>query len=236
MQTLCLKLTAKCPLSYRLVVGATCLDPQVMLNATTSVSRINTALEVFTEKNRMEPSVADIVKREYIQLCKHENVQQLLKTFRPEEDRLDEFFSNVFAMVNHDTPLKTFVHQLLILFHGNAAVERSFSINKECLVENLHNDSLIAQRVLYDAVWAAGGVASVPITKALIHSARNASARRAVAYKKQSDAVESAANCRKRVAHVIETLESQKRQIIQNSKDETEALNDQLKKLRNALK
>jgi len=44
---------------------------------------------------------------------------------------------------------------MLSLFHGNAAVERSFSINKECLVENLLEDSLVAQRVVYDAVSAA---------------------------------------------------------------------------------
>nr|CAD7197511.1 unnamed protein product [Timema douglasi] len=34
---------------------------------------------------------------------------------------------------------------------NNAVVERSFSVNKECLVENLLEDSLIAQRVIYDA-------------------------------------------------------------------------------------
>ena len=65
-------------------------------------------------------------------------------------------------------------------------MERSFSINKECLVENLHNDSLIAQRVVYDAVTAVGGVATVQISKALIHAARNASAKRVEAVQKKS--------------------------------------------------
>nr|CAD7448368.1 unnamed protein product [Timema bartmani] len=41
---------------------------------------------------------------------------------------------------------------------NNAAIEQRFSVNKECLVENLHEDSFIAQRVTYDAVTAAGGL------------------------------------------------------------------------------
>ena len=36
-------------------------------------------------------------------------------------------------------------------FLSKSAVERSFSINKECLVENLE-ESLCAQRIVYDAI------------------------------------------------------------------------------------
>lgn len=31
------------------------------------------------------------------------------------------------------------------MFHGNAAVGKSFSINKKCLVQNLEENSLVAQ-------------------------------------------------------------------------------------------
>ena len=39
---------------------------------------------------------------------------------------------------------------ILTLSHGQALVERSFSINKSLLVENLAAKSLITQRIVYD--------------------------------------------------------------------------------------
>ena len=39
---------------------------------------------------------------------------------------------------------------ILTLSDGQASVERSFSVNKSLLVENLATKSLIAQRIVYD--------------------------------------------------------------------------------------
>nr|CAD7445296.1 unnamed protein product [Timema bartmani] len=41
--------------------------------------------------------------------------------------------------------------QQLQYFTNNAAAEQSFFLNKECLVENLHEDILLVQHVTYDA-------------------------------------------------------------------------------------
>ena len=46
--------------------------------------------------------------------------------------------------------LTKIVKTLLIVSHGQAQVERGFSINSELLVENLNNESLIAQRIVTD--------------------------------------------------------------------------------------
>jgi len=40
---------------------------------------------------------------------------------------------------------------ILVLSHGNAAVESGFSVNGDMLVENLHEASLVAQRIVYDS-------------------------------------------------------------------------------------
>jgi len=41
---------------------------------------------------------------------------------------------------------------VLILSHGNAAVESGFSVNKELLVENMEEETIVAQRVVFDAI------------------------------------------------------------------------------------
>ena len=39
---------------------------------------------------------------------------------------------------------------LLCLSHGQASVERGFGVNSNLLVENMHEDSLIVQRIVHD--------------------------------------------------------------------------------------
>lgn len=207
-----------------------------MLKQSVRKSRVSTALEVFVENKRMTPSAADIVKRDYKLLCENKDVRIVLEAFKRDKQRLDELFHTILEVSGTSAAVKTFVCQVLILFHGNAAVERSFSINKECLVENLLEESLIGQRVVYDAVASAGGVAAVDIPKAMIHAVRNASTKRVEAEKKRVDEGVAAENKRKRIAEDIKNLEAKKGRILQTSKEEAEAVNDELKKLRNSLK
>nr|CAD7402091.1 unnamed protein product [Timema poppensis] len=51
----------------------------------------------------------------------------------------------------------------------NAAAERSSCVNKECLAENLHEGSLIAQHVTHDAVKVTGDLQNMTISKKMIH-------------------------------------------------------------------
>jgi len=44
------------------------------------------------------------------------------------------------------------VRLVLTLSHGNASVESGFSVYADMLVEKLHKDSLLAQRIVYDGV------------------------------------------------------------------------------------
>ena len=232
LQHVCTKLIAKCPLKYKLVKGATCIDPEVMINDTLRQSRINAALEVFIEKKWTSGCDADVIKREYAEICQKEPTKKRLSEFCRDTDRLDTLLHDIFQVEKADNRLLKFVQQILCLFHGNAAVERSFSINKEFLLENLFEDSLVAQRVVFDAVWAAGGVSCVRVTKPLIHSVRNASSRRIEAAKKKMAEESDEAHKRKRVAEEIKLLEAKKKRIEQSAKEETTVLNDELKKLR----
>ena len=66
------------------------------------------------------------------------------------------------------------VADLLILSHGQASVERGFSVNKQLEVENLQERSFIAQRLVQDYVQSVGGVLAVSINKPLLSSAAGA--------------------------------------------------------------
>lgn len=80
------------------------------------------------------------------------------------------FFSTHMTGENY-AALFDIVKVLLVLSHGQASVERGFSVNKEIEVENLHEHSLVAQRIICDHLRAVGGVLNVPVTKKLLPAA-----------------------------------------------------------------
>ena len=53
-------------------------------------------------------------------------------------------------------------------------MERGFSVNKECLFENMEENSIIGRRQIYDYISSAGGLENYEISKSLILSCRNA--------------------------------------------------------------
>ena len=53
------------------------------------------------------------------------------------------------------------VKQLLLLSHGQASVERGFSVNKQIRTDNLAEDSFVAKRIICDHVTSVGGLQNI---------------------------------------------------------------------------
>ena len=60
------------------------------------------------------------------------------------------------------------VKKLLIISHGQATVERGFSINSELIVENMAEKSVVAQRQVYDGISHYGAPETVSVTKSML--------------------------------------------------------------------
>ena len=69
------------------------------------------------------------------------------------------------------------VKLVLVLFHGQAAVERGFSVNKEAEVENLKGHTLIAMRTVIDHVNSVDGIFNVEMSKPLLLSVKQSRQR-----------------------------------------------------------
>lgn len=151
--------------------------------------------------------------------------------------RLDEFWVNVIKLKSSPNFLD-FVKMMLILSHGNAGLERGFSINKELLVENLTQKSLVAQRMVYDAVTAAGGEHEIVIDKEMIHAARNAHGlykedlERRAAERRAADAK---AEAKKRAAEELKNLKAKKAKLLTECTDQASKLDEEISELNNFL-
>ena len=95
------------------------------------------------------------------------------KDFNPDNERLDTFLA-VYLKCTQYEKLWMVTKKLLILSHVQATFERSFSINSHVAVENLKEESLVAQRIVHDAITTAGGVCQMPVTKSMLSYAQGA--------------------------------------------------------------
>lgn len=231
------KLCLKCPLKFKIVKGASCLSPTVISSAVLRTSRVNIALEAFIEKNQIVASDADCVKRDYLQFCDSPEVQLAMKSFDRKTQKLDKFLVSLCQGSKTDSSrLITFFQKILIMYHGNAAVERGFSVNKECLVENLEEDSLVALRSVHDAISAVGKLSDLVITKSLILAARNASARRQEALKAKQEKKSAEEKEKKRKMSELKELEMCKKRIVEQSKEEIKTLELKITNLQKQMK
>lgn len=239
LKALIAKLVERSPLKYKTVRGLSCLDPaMILLQPDCANLRMKCLLGVLYEANRVSENVAEKAKNQYSLLCTEAAgvLSAEFKRFHPNSNdydesedkrRLDVFYASILSKNPMYVELWEVVKLCLIFSHGNATVEGGFSINKSILVENLHEESLIAQRKVYDAIINAGGKEQIPITQKMLISVRGAR-RRYEEYleenrKNQSEKEKNATHKRKFQVE-IKKLEEERKKLRMKSQAEEELI------------
>lgn len=123
-----------------------------------------------------------------------------VSNFTCTEDSLDHFYATHLNERRDMDALWCVIRKVLILSHGNASVESGFSINKNLMVQNLEERSLIAQRLVYDTIKLHGGPLKVPITKEVETCVKFARQRYRTALEAQKDSKRNNLSATKRKA------------------------------------
>ena len=129
--------------------------------------------------NVISAGCADKAKRQYSKFLSTIVVEDknAFLHFNIAEDRIDSFYFTFTAGPTFKD-LFELVTIVLILSHGQAAVERDFSVNEKLLIENLHTESLTAQRLVYDHMKCHNlEPFTIPITSALLSHVKQARKR-----------------------------------------------------------
>ena len=195
------KRLTKCPASYSLVKN---LNPREMAsNVDHCISRFKKVVTQLVSVRRIKESDCDAIIQEYTSFL--DNIpafgSEKFSNFNFSTDRLDELFSTYMNTHPYQKLFKV-VHLLLVLSRGQASVERGFSVYKELEVENLANQSLVAQRLVCDHINAVGGILNVSITQPLLTSCSAARKR----YERQNNKSEEGSRKRKSLLTEIEEL------------------------------
>ena len=204
------KLLTKCPASYSLVRNLSALNRREMASDVDhSISRFKRLVSQLVNVRKIKESDCDAIIQEYTSFL--DNIpafgSEKFSNFNFSTDRLDELFS---TYMNTEPYQKLFklVQLLLVLSHGQASVQRGFSVNKELEIENLADQSLVAQRLVCDYINAVGGILNVPITQPLLTSCSAARKRyeRYLEQQRQNKKSEEASRKRKSLLDEVEEL------------------------------
>ena len=163
-----------CPLKYTIACCAASLSPLSMVNDKEKcVNYFNRLVNKLYNLKWVTAKDADEAKKEYfkfITAIQSEHKGAFL-TFDENKVRLDSFF---FYFMHGSTKFRKSWDVFKLVFtlsHGQAAVERRFSVNKELLVENLQQLSLVSQRIVSDYLTDFGKfIIKVALTNALLKS------------------------------------------------------------------
>lgn len=221
LSTMTGKILERSPLKHHFVRSASSLAPaSVILGATsTQLENFGRLVEALYEAHHISAQTADSAKVQFTELCvsASNELEPLFKNFSPSDDKLDAFYFELLGEKTEFTALWQVIKLTLILSHGNAAVESGFSINNDMLVENLLEESLVGQRIVYDSVQKSGGVLSVNIDKRMLQFVRAARSRWEEALKKRTTAEDnrkSAVAQKRKAAQDIKVLETKKAKLV----------------------
>ncbi|KAL7381065.1 hypothetical protein ABVT39_028034 [Epinephelus coioides] len=169
------KLQEKCPLKFPVVRQIACLDPTRMnRDPEWCITQMKSIVQTFVQGKQLTGGIpaGDVIIQQFTSLLSVEGRDEEFVSFQPLKQRLDVFLHSKLS-TSHPELLR-FCQSVLLLSHGQATVERGFSVNKEVETCNLLDESLEALRLICDEVSGCGGILKVPLTKELLASAASA--------------------------------------------------------------
>ena len=157
LQTTVSKMQEKSPIKYNLARKLVSMDPRLMVsNPDNATKMFQQVLQILIENRWKTPEVADTVLAQYRKFVFNAKKYhpEKFSSFKSGEDRLDSFLSETLQAQEEYQELWLTMQLLLTLSHGQATVERGFSVNKEVLTPNLQELSLQAIRLVHSSVLA----------------------------------------------------------------------------------
>ncbi|XP_073714812.1 uncharacterized protein [Misgurnus anguillicaudatus] len=202
------KLQDKSPLKFPMVRQIGCLDPtRIHQEPEWCIKQMKSVVQTFLQGKKLTGGspAGDVIIQQFVSLTSVEGRDERFLAFKPMKDRLDVFLYTTLSTSYPD--LLQFCKSLLLLSHGQATVERGFSINKEVETCNLQDRTLESLRLVCDRISSCGGILKVPLTKELLASASSARSQYRLYLENERKKKESAAHALKRKAVEEELLD-----------------------------
>ena len=181
LATMVTKLQERSAIQYSFAGKLASLDPWLVISESEKVQKMfKEVLKKLVEAKWMKSEQADCIWMQYKKFVS--DAKQFhhdeFSSFLLEENRLDTFYFKLLSGKRDFKELWDTMKFLLTLSHGQASVERGFSVNKEVLAPNLREVSLVAQRFIHDTISTQDiQLSDFTITEELLQSCNHANSR-----------------------------------------------------------
>ncbi|XP_070176232.1 uncharacterized protein [Littorina saxatilis] len=210
------KILEKSPLRYSLVRNLAWLKPDVVLNNKKKAEQqLHNCLDGMAEIKRVDVLLGDSIIDQYKEFATEMVGNAELRDFDSQTGRLDSLYFSLLALRKEWKDLWCVIRELLMLSHGQASVERGFSVNKEIMTDNMKGRTLVAQRHVTDHIANVGGAEKVMLSKKLLYNAASARQRYSEYLEEEKEKKKNETHVQKRKADMdeIQTLQAKKRKI-----------------------
>ena len=126
-------------------------------------------------------------------------------------DRLDVFLQKHIGSVRSLSKLWDLLRELLILSHGQATVERGFSVNRQVMIENMKQQTFILQCTIHDHIQSIGGLGQLVVSGELLPAASAGRKRYSAYLEEQKKEQQQASQNRKRKIALEDKAELEKK-------------------------
>ena len=114
------------------------LNPQeICSDVDYCVVQLKQCLQLLADAGHVELDRCDTIIRQYKEMARAARASDEFIKFEIGTSRLNTLFHECLAGKNEMEDLWLVVQKLLLLSHGQASIERGFSVNKETLKENM---------------------------------------------------------------------------------------------------
>jgi hypothetical protein len=209
------KLMQKTAVKYSLARHMEFLDPRKIKEKDRNREHLKAILTLLVQCNRLCDREVDAILDQYNDFVDEvlaDKLECFIK-FKPEVNRLDQLLFEAMASNDSYVKLWNIVRMLLVLSHGQASVERGFSVNAQIEVENLTESTFKARRVICDYVDHVGGIENIDVSNKKLIIAVAAARTKYMAYleeQKVKTAKEEIDKSNKRLLEEIDELKVKK--------------------------
>ena len=150
------KLKERSPIKYDFVLNLRSLRPQYIIrHPNTSITHFEKLLDSMIEYNFFNAPECDKLLTQYkslLGLIQLEHEERFSEFDLKSENRLDVLFHEIIGRKPEYNELWKFCKLIFTLSHGQSAIERGFSINKNVIETNMMEKTIIAERMICDSV------------------------------------------------------------------------------------
>lgn len=210
------KLLEKSPLKYPLTLQISCLDPrQMATNKTVCITNMKKLLATLLDANQMRggASACDTVLLQFEEFLETTVIGNMstFSNFDPHkpESRLDALMFESVALNQRMAPLWNVMKNLLLLSHGQATVERGFSVNRQIETENMIEQTVVSERLVCDHLKGIGGLKNIEVTKEMLTYCSSARQKYSLYLDSKREEKLNAEKLAKR-KHVLDTIDELK--------------------------